>query len=137
MPARMNRAPGKDVLCKEHNVRLFFAASAFAFLVGCASQPNSPSEPVMAPVAAEPAAAVASTPHNPSVPPGYKAVERNGTTLYCTRVASLGTKFKQEVCMTQDEYDEVQRRGESVRQDLRQTTKMCGGGSGVGSCNGS
>jgi hypothetical protein len=64
-------------------------------------------------------------------------VERNGTTLYCTRVASLGTKFKQEVCMTQNDYDEVQRRGENVRQDLRQTTKMCTGGSGFGSCNGS
>jgi hypothetical protein len=116
---------------------LFIAASAIAFLVGCASQSISPSAPVVVPVAAEPAAAVASTPHKPSVPPGYKAVERNGTTLYCTRVASLGTKFKQEVCMTQDEYDELQRRGESVRQDLRQTTKMCGGGSGFGSCNGS
>jgi hypothetical protein len=72
-----------------------------------------------------------------SVPAGYKAVERHGTTLYCTRVASLGTKFKQEVCMTQDEYAEVQRRGENARQDLRKSTTMCAGGSGVASCNGS
>jgi len=64
-------------------------------------------------------------------------IERNGATLYCTRVASLGTKFKQEVCMTQDEYDEVQRRGESARQDLRKSTAICAGGSGVSSCNGS
>jgi hypothetical protein len=71
------------------------------------------------------------------VPPGYKAVERNGTTLYCTRVASLGTKFKPEVCMTQDEYDEVQRRGENARQELRKSTTICAGGSGVSSCNGS
>ena len=118
-------------------MRLIIAASAIVFLVGCASQPTPPSAPVTAPVAAEPPRPLACDAQKPSVPPGYKAVERNGTTLYCTRVANLGTKFKQEVCMTQDEYDEVQRRGENVRQDLRQTTKMCGGGSGVGSCNGS
>ena len=76
-------------------------------------------------------------PGKASVPPGYKAVERNGTTLYCTRVASLGTKFKPEVCMTQDEYDEVQRRGENARQELRKSTTICAGGSGVSSCNGS
>ncbi len=56
--------------------------------------------------------------------------------LYCTKVATVGTKFKQEICMTQDEYDEVQRRGENVRQDLRQTTKMCSGGTGPSSCSG-
>ncbi len=86
--------------------------------------------------AAEPVATTASVARKASAPPGYKAVERNGTTLYCAKVATLGTKFKQEICMTQDEYDEVQRRGENVRQDLRQTTKMCGGGTGPFSCSG-
>jgi len=130
-----------------------------ALLAGCASQPASTSAPATAPViapdveaaktavlnssngsaavpAAEPVAMTASTARKPSTPAGYKAVERNGTTLYCTKVATLGTKFKQEICMTQDEYDEVQRRGENVRQDLRQTTKMCSGGTGPSSCSG-
>jgi phosphoheptose isomerase len=38
--------------------------------------------------------------------------------------------------MTQDEYDEVQRRGESVRQDLRNSTKILAGGTGPSSCSG-
>jgi len=110
----------------------FAALCAVAFLAGCAAQPTAPSTPAAATVAT-----TAATPGKASVPSGYKAVERNGATLYCTRVASLGTKFKQEVCMTQDEYDEVQRRGESARQDLRKSTAICAGGSGVSSCNGS
>lgn len=117
-------------------MRSFIAASAITFLAGCASQSTPPSAPVTAPVAA-PVATTAVVSQKSSVPAGYKAVERNGTTLYCAKVASLGTKFKQEVCMTQDQYDEVQRRGENARQDLRKTTKMCAGGSGIGSCNGS
>ena len=75
-------------------------------------------------------------PGKPSAPAGYKAVERNGTTLYCTKVANLGTKFKQEVCMTQEEYDEVQRRGENMRQDLRKSVGICGGGTGPFACKG-
>ena len=109
-------------------------ALALALLAGCAAGP----------AATVPAAGLASRPASDSTnavqvtrPPGYKVVERNGTTLFCTRVALLGTKFKQEICMTRDEYAEVQRRGEKMRQDLRQTTKMCQGGSGFASCNGS
>lgn len=137
-------------------MRTFTVFGVVALLAGCASQPAPTSAtattPVIAPgveaakmavlnssngAAAVPAAEpVAMTARKPSAPPGYKAVERNGTTLYCTKVATLGTKLKQEICMTQDEYDEVQRRGENVRQDLRQTTKMCGGGTGPFSCSG-
>ncbi len=111
-------------------MRLLPLTLAVALLAGCASAPP----PVAAVSAVTPAPAEPSK--RPGAPPGYKQFQRNGVTLYCTKVAYLGTKFKQEVCMTQDEYDEVQRRGESVRQDLRQATKMCGGGSGFGSCSG-
>jgi len=122
-------------------MRVFALACAIACLAGCASQPRSPAVHAAVPVASttqEAALAPAAAPaaKKPSAPPGYKAVERNGTTLYCAKVASLGTKFKQEVCMTQDEYDEVQRRGESVRQDLRNSTKICAGGTGPSSCSG-
>jgi hypothetical protein len=108
-------------------------------LTACASSP-APTSPVAtspAPAALNAAAPVAEKATNVIRPPGYRLVERNGTTLFCTRVTTIGTKFKQEICMTRDEYEELQRRGENVRQDLRQATKMCGGGSGVGSCNGS
>jgi len=129
-----------------------------ALLAGWAPQPATTLAPATAPVftpgveakvavlnsgsgaaaapAAKPDSTTAAAPNKVSAPAGYKAVERNGTTLYCAKVSTLGTKFKQEICMTQDEYDEVQRRGENVRQDLRQTTKMCAGGTGAFSCSG-
>lgn len=71
-----------------------------------------------------------------SVPPGYKSVERDGTTFLCTKVASLGTKFKREFCTTQPEYDEMQRRNEGMRQDLRKSVGICSGGSGAFACKG-
>ena len=122
------------------------------FLAGCAAQPASKPtavtipaadaakmavlNPAMAPAAAvtlEPSTAVVT---KASVPPGYKSVEREGTTLLCTKVASLGTKFKREICMTQSEYDEMQRRNEGMRQDLRKSTGICSGGSGAFACKG-
>jgi hypothetical protein len=113
-------------------MRLVTLLCAIAVLTGCASRPVTPPSP------ATPAAAtLVATSSKVSAPPGYKAVERNGTWLYCTRVASLGTKFKQEVCMTQEQYAEVQRRGENARQELRKSTRICAGGSGISSCNGS
>lgn len=120
-------------------MRAFAVALVPILLTACASKP-APTSPSAAPPA--PAALAAPAPASPDVrkvarPPGYKVVERNGTTYFCTRVATLGTSLKRDICMTEDEYAEVQRRGENVRQDLRQATKMCTGGSGVGSCNGS
>ena len=115
-------------------MRQIFVICFVAFLAGCATQPTpSPTavtvpaaetarmavlNPGMAPASTamlEPTAAAAS---KANVPPGYKSVERNGTTFLCTKVATLGTKFKQEFCLTQDEYDEMQRRNEGMRQDL-------------------
>jgi hypothetical protein len=119
-------------------MRVLMCALTMNLLVGCASAPAPTAAPLAAP--ANDAVAIAATgaaATRAAAPPGYKRVERNGTTLLCTTVASLGTRFKKDVCMTQDEYDEVVRRGESVRQDLRQSTKICGGGSGISSCNGS
>jgi predicted ABC-class ATPase len=140
-------------------MRSFTSFCVVAFLAGCAAQPAPTLAPATAPVtapaadaakvavlnsgkgaaavpAAESVATTAAATKKVSTPAGYKAVERSGTTFYCAKVATLGTKFKQEICMTQDEHDEVQRRGENVRQDLRQTTKMCAGGTGAFSCSG-
>ena len=122
------------------------------FLAGCASQPASAPTAVTIPAAdaarmavlnpamaaataetLEPSTALAS---KTSVPPGYKSVERDGTAFICTRVASLGTNLKREFCMTQPEYDEMQRRNEGMRQDLRKSVGICGGGSGPFACKG-
>lgn len=133
-------------------MRLLHTVCVVTLLAGCASQPApTPTavtipaadaakmavlNPAMAPATAvtlEPTTAVVA---KASVPPGYKSVERDGTTILCTKVASLGTKFKRELCMTQTEYDEMQRRNEGMRQNLRKTTGICGGGSGPFACKG-
>ena len=133
-------------------MRLRHTVCVVTLLAGCASQPApTPTavtipaadaakmavlNPAMAPATAvtlEPTTAVVA---KASVPPGYKSVERDGTTILCTKVASLGTKFKRELCMTQTEYDEMQRRNEGMRQNLRKTTGICGGGSGPFACKG-
>ena len=90
----MDRAAGKEILCKEPGTRLVITASAIACLAGCASQSTSPAALVADPVAAVPAATVAAEPRKTGVPAAYKAIGRNGTTRCCTRVASLGTNFK-------------------------------------------
>lgn len=140
-------------------MRTFAMFCVVALLAGCAAQPAPSLAPATATVSTpgadaakavalnsgngaaalpttEPATTKTPVARKASAPAGYKAVERNGTTLYCAKLATLGTKLKQDICMTQDQYDEVQRRGENVRQDLRQTTKMCSGGSGPFSCSG-
>jgi hypothetical protein len=133
-------------------MRLLPTVCVVTFLAGCASQPASTPTAVTIPaadaarmavlnpamasvtaVALEPSTAVVT---KASVPPGYKSVERDGTTFFCTKVASLGTKFKREFCMTQLEYDEMQRRNEGMRQDLRKSVGICSGGSGAFACKG-
>jgi hypothetical protein len=86
--------------------------------------------------AAEPVPATAAAATKSSAPAGYKAVERDGTMFYCAKLATLGSKFKREVCMTGDEYVDLQRRNEGMRQDLCKTTSMRAGGSGAFSCSG-
>lgn len=133
-------------------MRLLHTVCVVTLLAGCASQPASTPtavtipaadaakmavlNPAMAPATAvtlEPTTAVVA---KASVPPGYKSVERDGTTFLCTKVASLGTKFKREFCMTQAEYDEMQRRNEGMRQDLRKSVGICSGGAGPFACKG-
>ena len=135
-------------------MRLLQAVCVVTYLAGCASQPTSAPAPAavsipaaeaarMAVLNPDAASAMPGTLEPPaagvskaSVPPGYKSVERDGTTFLCTKVATLGTKFKRELCMTQSEYDEMERRNEGMRQDLRKSVGICSGGSGPFSCKG-
>ena len=133
-------------------MRLLHTVCVVTLLAGCASQPASTPTAVTVPAAdaakmavlnpaRAPATAVTLEPTTAvvakaSVPPGYKSVERDGTTFLCTKVASLGTKFKREFCMTRLEYDEMQRRNEGMRQDLRKSVGICSGGSGPFACKG-
>jgi hypothetical protein len=115
-------------------MRLITCALAVALLAGCASQPSAPTPAPVPATAAAPApvaAPAASASAKARAPAGYKAVERNGVTFFCTNVATVGTKFKKEVCMTESEYAEVERRGENVRQDMQKNAGVCGAGGGA------
>ena len=122
-----------------------------ALTAGCASQPAAPTAPATAAVApaAKPAApvavAAAAKPAAPateeatgnaggpaSVLSGYKAKTRNGETVYCKKIARIGSNLATETCMTAAEADELERRAILERQEFRRNTAVCG----TGNCGG-
>lgn len=123
-------------------MRLIPLVLALALSAGCASTPTTPpaatAQPAAAPavIAPEAGSAVLAANASPTaeataagevmrVPPGYKDVNRNGVRYFCKSMTTLGSRFSQQICMTEDEYREVKRRGESVRTDLERSTTVC------------
>ena len=51
---------------------------------------------------------------------GYKAKTRNGETVYCKKVARIGSNFATETCMTAAEAEELERRADFERQAVPQ-----------------
>jgi hypothetical protein len=143
LPEDVVNAIGEFFAWRSPSMHLITCVLAIALLAGCASQPSTPTPaPAAAPgvaqaVATAPSAVVASAAAEGKAraPAGYKTVERSGVTFFCTNVATVGTKFKKEICMTEGEYVELQRRGASVRQDMQKNATICGGAVG-GACGG-
>jgi hypothetical protein len=111
----------------------------FALAAGCASQPAAPTVPATAAVAAasKPAApATADAKRNAvvtaKVPSGYSAKTRNGETVYCKKVARIGSNLATETCMTTAQADELARRTDWERQEFRRNQAVCG----TGGCGG-
>jgi hypothetical protein len=52
------------------------------------------------------------------VPPGYKAREIDGETVYCRKSTQLGSRFPTQVCMTVAQYEESVRQADGLRQEL-------------------
>ncbi|MCX7055022.1 MAG: hypothetical protein NTU56_12590 [Proteobacteria bacterium] len=52
------------------------------------------------------------------VPPGYKAREIDGETVYCRKSTPLGSRFPTQVCMTVAQYEESVRQADGLRQEL-------------------
>ena len=52
------------------------------------------------------------------VPPGYKAKEIDGETVYCRKSTPLGSRFPTQVCMTVAQYEESVRQADGLRQEL-------------------
>ena len=52
------------------------------------------------------------------VPAGYRAIQRDGQTLYCQSMTTLGSRFPKQVCMTPSEYKDSINRRDSMRNEL-------------------
>ena len=111
-----------------------------ALTAGCASQPTAPTAPATAAVAAaaKPAAAPGAADGTgdavamAKVPSGYSAKTRNGETVYCKKVARIGSNLATETCMTTAQAEEMARRSALERQEFRQSQAVCG----TGGCGG-
>ena len=104
-----------------------------ALTAACASQPAAPTAPAPAVVAAAakpvaPAAtdATAKADVQPAVLSGYKPKTRNGETVYCKKVARIGSNFATETCMTAAEAEQLERQAELDRTLLRKNQTICG-----------
>jgi hypothetical protein len=47
-------------------------------------------------------------------PPGFRVVKRNGQELYCRSEATIGSKFKETLCYTRDQLNEISERTDNV-----------------------
>jgi hypothetical protein len=128
-------------------MRLLTASIAVLLAAGCASQPQDttatapPAVPAAtatqapagaAPVAAPQEGAAAKT-AAVKVYPGYKAKQKNGTTMYCKKVARIGSNFTDEMCLTAADMDALNDRAEEDREAFRRNQTICG----TGGCGGS
>jgi len=114
-------------------------ALVIALTAGCASQPSAPTVPATAAVAAaaKPAApaavdATGNAVAKAKVPSGFTAKTRNGETVYCKKVARIGSNFATETCMTAAEAEELARRADLDRDQFRKNQTVCG----TGGCGG-
>jgi hypothetical protein len=75
--------------------------------------------------AAQPAAApVAQAKSEPlKVPPGYKVKVIDGETRFCRKETPLGSRFPTETCMTQAQYQDLERNRDSMRNALQDRQK--------------
>lgn len=108
---------------------------AFGLLVSSASQAQTAATPVPAEtsaLAAPAADADTSVPakgaetqaavKRPKAPPGYKLGKRyeDGTYVYCREFSRVGTRFKEKLCLTPEEYEDVERRNQKMRESMQQ-----------------
>ena len=127
-------------------MRILLATVAAVVLAGCASQPSSTpatsaSTAALAAPAAETTAAVtapaasaapAKTASTKSYGGGYKKRQKDGVTVYCKKIAKIGSRFEEETCLTEAEMEQMAQQAESDRQQFRRNQTLCG----TGGCGG-
>lgn len=119
-------------------MRLLTSALAIALLAGCASQPSTPTAaPAPAAVAAPAPVAAVASPAAPATAkaayPGYKVRTIKGETVYCKKVARIGSRFEEETCMTGPEMEMMMQQAEADKDQFRRNQTLCG----TGGCGGS
>jgi hypothetical protein len=123
-------------------MRLLTASIAVLLIAGCASQPQdtTATAPAVAPVATATPAPVAAPQEGAAaktaavkVYPGYKAKQKNGTTMYCKKVARIGSNFTDEMCLTAADMDALNDKAQEDREAFRRNQTICG----TGGCGGS
>jgi hypothetical protein len=125
-------------------MRLLIGSMVAVLLAGCASQPSSAPTSAPAPAAttaavaapataAAPVKAGATQPGSNNPYPGYKKKTKDGQTVYCKKVAKIGSRFEEETCMTEAEMELLAEKAEQDRQQFRRNQTLCGtGGCGGG-----
>jgi len=64
----------------------------------------------------------------PKAPPGFKVAKRpDGEYVYCQEFSRLGTRFKEKICLTQEQFEDFERRNQNMRQAMQQPV-VCAGG---------
>ena len=113
-------------------MRLIAVTIAALFVAGCSSSPSAPNPVAVVPDAAPaapaaPAAAAGATASTTAATyPGYKVKQYKGRTLYCKRTKQIGTRFENEICMTETELKRFMEAAERDREELRRTQSKCG-----------
>jgi len=113
---------------------------ASALLVGSAFAEDKPEAPAASatPAAATPAAE-SKEPQNAKAakadekksqfkpPPGYKVKIKEWDIVYCRKEAVLGSRFPQEICMTEAELKAYTQANDEMRRNKDQSSRICGG----------
>jgi hypothetical protein len=123
-------------------MRASVMSALLVLVAGCSSQPTTQDPPASGatpippppPVAEEAVPApvpsttqsVAGEKVRAKIPSGYRLERRKGKELYCRQVTTLGSRFAQKTCFTREQLEEIQRRRDSVMEDLEQGLKVCG-----------
>ena len=136
-------------------MRLPTISMTLLLLAGCASQPQEPAAEApkataaataasattpATPASATPAPATPAGATSPSTAqtaavksyPGYKAKQRDGATVYCKKMAKIGSNFTEEYCMSGAEMERLESQAEDDRAQFRRNQTLCG----TGGCGG-
>lgn len=116
-------------------MKIYVALICAACIAACSSQPSAPSKPVVpessgaAAAAAAPKAQVATAPaadaaaadgvNQAYLKRGYKAVNQNGTLLYCRTELVTGSNFKTTTCLTSDQMKSLDQQLQNSKDQLR------------------